>query len=176
MAASGTASQIEGMTRYTFFLMLLAVACGGERNSENSAMCGFSAVAAGTMVLDQFQGRTTVMPNAPPDLTGTVPARVVGRGTARALVARTDSTVMLGYEGAGFPERPGFAVALVDDSSEVFHGVLIFESDGPADYPQIGTISSATSTLPLYAMRITWSRVSSEKCPLFAAIADSTKM
>jgi hypothetical protein len=176
MAGGGPAPQIAGMKRLLLPLILLAVACGGDRNAENSAMCGFSAVAAGTMVLDQFQGRSTVMPEAPAGLTGTVPARVVGRGTARALVARTDSTVMLGYEGPGFPERPGFGVALVDDSSEVFRGVLIFDSDGPADYPQIGTISSATSTLPLYAMRITWSRVSSEKCPLFAAVTDSTTM
>jgi hypothetical protein len=54
----------------------------------------------------------------------------------------------------------------------VFRGVLIFDSDGPADYPQIGTVSSASSTVPLYAMRITWSRVSNPKCPLFAP--DST--
>jgi hypothetical protein len=101
-----------------------------------------------------------------------VPARVVGRGTAHALAARTDSGVALGYEGEGFPDRPGFGVALVDDSSEVFRGVLIFDSDGPADYPQIGTVSSASSTVPLYAMRITWSRVSNPKCPLFAP--DST--
>lgn len=157
------------MRRILPALLTLAAACGGQRNAENSAVCGFAALAAGTVVLDQFQAATTVMPTAPADLAGTVAARVVGRGTARALVARSDSGVTLGYEGEGFPARPGFAVALVDDSSEVFRGVLIFDSDGPADYPQIGTISSATSSLPLYAMRITWSRVSDERCPLFAA-------
>jgi hypothetical protein len=162
------------MRRYLPFLPLLLAACGGNRNPENSAMCGLAAVAAGSVILDQFQGRATVMDHAPPDLQGTVPARIVGRGTAHALVARSDSTVALGFEGEGFPQIPGFAVALVDDSSEVFRGVVIFESDGPADYPQIGTISSATSSLPLYAMRITWSRVSSDRCPLFAS-SDSTR-
>ena len=131
-------------------------------------MCGLTALAAGSRILDQFQGRSTVIATAPADLAGTVPARVVGRGTTWALVARTDSGVSLGFEGEGFPATPGFALALVDDSTEVLRGVLIFETDGPADYPQIGTISSATSTLPLYAMRITWSRVSNERCPLFA--------
>lgn len=154
-------------------LPLILVACGGDRNPENSAMCGLAAMAAGTMILDQFQGRTTVLETAPPDLVGTVPARIVGRGTARALVARTETGVALGYEGEAFPEIPGFAVALVDDSTEVLRGVIIFESAGPADYPQIGVISSATSSLPLYAMRITWSRVSEPRCPLFAG-ADST--
>jgi hypothetical protein len=156
------------MTRHSLLLLPLALACAGDRNPENSATCGFAALAAGSMVLEQFQGRTTVIPSAPPDLQGTVAARIVGRGTMRALVARTDSTVTLGFEGEGFPETPGFAVALVDDSTEAFRGVLIFESDGPADYPQIGTISSATSTLPLYAMRVNWHRVSDERCPLFA--------
>jgi hypothetical protein len=154
-------------------LPLILVACGGDRNPENSAVCGMAAMAAGTMILDQFQGRTTVMDSAPPDLVGTVPARIIGRGTAHALVARTETGVALGYEGEGFPEIPGFAVALVDDSTEALRGVVIFESAGPADYPQIGVISSATSSLPLYAMRITWSRVSEPRCPLFAE-ADST--
>jgi hypothetical protein len=158
------------MTRYAMLLLPFALACGGDRNPENSAVCGFAVLAAGSMVLEQFQGGTTVLPAAPPDLAGTVPARIVGRGTTRALVARTDSGVTLGFEGEGFPEHPGFAVALVDDSTEALRGVLVFESDGPADYPQIGTISSATSTLPLYAMRVTWSRVSDERCPLFAAL------
>lgn len=168
MAARGRAAQIMGMTRSLVLLLPLALACGGTRNPENSASCGLAAVAAGSMILDHFQGRSTVMAAAPDDLAGTVAARVVGRGTTRALVARTDAGVSLGFEGEGFPEYPGFAIVLVDDSTEVLRGVLIFESDGPADYPQIGTISSATSTLPLYAMRISWSRVSTERCPLFA--------
>jgi hypothetical protein len=161
------------MRPLVLLLPLMLLACGGDRNPENSARCGLAAMAAGSMILDQFQTRTTVMDAAPPDLAGTVPARVVGHGTTHALVARTEAGFALGYEGEGFPEIPGFAVALVDDSSEVFRGVIIFESAGPADYPQIGVISSATSSIPLYAMRITWSRVSEPRCPLFAG-ADST--
>ena len=149
-------------------LGLALVACRSDRNAENSPVCGITVLAAGNKILDKFQTGNTVLHTAPPALQGEVPARVVGRGTATALAARTDSGLALGYQGEGFPARPGFAVALVDDSSEVFHGVLIFETDGPADYPQLGTISSATSTIPLYGMRVTWSEVSSPKCPLFA--------
>ncbi len=168
MAPGGPTAQISVMNRLLLLLLPLALACGGDRNPENSAMCGFAAMAAGSMILEQFQGATTVMATVPADLAGTVPARVIGRGTSRALVARMDSVVSLGYEGEGFPEHPGFAVALVDDSSEVFRGVLIYETDGPVDYPQIGTIASATSSLPLYAMRVNWGRVSDARCPLFA--------
>jgi hypothetical protein len=150
-------------------LALALVACHGERNAENSAVCGLTAMATGNMILEQFQGGATLLHAPPAGLVGDVPARVVGRGTASALAAQTDSGVVVGYRGEGFPDHPGFAVALVDDSSEVFRGVLIFESYGPADYPQIGTISSASSTLPLYAMRINWAHVNDAKCPLFAA-------
>jgi hypothetical protein len=167
MAVRGQVAQITAMNRSPLLLLPLALACAGDRNPENSAVCGLAAMAAGSMILDQFHGATTVMPTAPPDLAGTVPARVVGRGTTRALVARTESGISLGFEGEGFPEHPGFALVLVDDSSEVLRGVLVFETDGPANYPQIGTISSATSTIPLYAMRVNWGRVSDERCPLF---------
>jgi hypothetical protein len=149
-------------------LTLALAACGSQRNAENSAVCGITAIAAGNRILDQFQGGTTVLHAPPAGLEGEVQARVVGRGTASALAARAESGVVLGYNGEGFPDRPGFAVALVDDSSEVFRGVVIFETNGPADYPQIGTISSASSTLPLYAMRINWSSVNDPRCPLFA--------
>lgn len=153
----------------TLLLFPLALAaCGGSRDAENSPVCGFAAVATASWILDQFQGRTTVLDSAPPGLSGQVAAKVVGHGSGRALAARADAGIVVGFEGEGFPERPGFAVALVDDSSEVMRGILIFESDGPADYPQIGTISSPTSTLPLYAMRIAWSRISDERCPLFS--------
>jgi hypothetical protein len=172
MASAGPGRQIPRMKRLLLLTLALG-ACHSERNAENSAVCGITALAAGNMILDQFQGRTTVLHAAPPDLVGEVPARVIGRGSATALAARADSGVVLGYTGDGFPDRPGFAVALVDDSSEVFRGVLIFESDGPADYPQIGTISSAASTLPLYAMRVSWSHVNDPKCPLFT-VRDTT--
>jgi hypothetical protein len=159
--------------RLLLLVPLALAACGGERNRENSAVCGFTAVAAASFILDQFQGGATVLSTAPTGLLGDVPARVVGYGTGRALAARADSAVVVGFEGDGFPARPGFAVALVDDSSEVFRGVIVFESDGPADYPQLGTISTSTSSLPLYGMRITWGRVSDTRCPLFA-VRDTT--
>ena len=172
MARARPGRQIERMRRLLLLTLALG-ACRSERNAENSAVCGITALAAGNMILDQFQGGTTVLRAAPPDLVGDVPARVIGRGSATALAARADSGVVLGYSGEGFPDRPGFAVALVDDSSEVFRGVLIFESDGPADFPQIGTVSSASSTIPLYAMQVRWSRVSDPKCPLFT-VRDTT--
>jgi hypothetical protein len=153
---------------------LAACGGGGERNPENSLMCGVTMTEQARRVLDQFQARTTVTDSAPNGLEGTLPARVVGYGTGRALSARSDGSVVMGFEGQGFPALPGFAVVLVDDSSEVVRGVLIFENAPPADYPQIGTISSPTSTLALYGMRMNWGRVHEPRCPLFATPRDST--
>jgi len=155
-------------------LALAFAACSRDRNSENSMFCGLQAIASGNRVIERFQLGTTVMEVAPPDMIGTVPARVVGHGTARALVARGEQGIVAGYEGAGFPAQPGFALALVDDSTEVFRGILIYEADGPADYPQIGTLSSTESTLPLYAMRAPWAQISTAECPLFRVVPDSS--
>lgn len=164
------------MKRMLFLGVALALAaCGGARN-ENSASCGFASIAGSNLVLQQFQARTTVMDSAPPGLdTGLVATRVVGHGTSASIAARSANGLVLGYEGEGFPSQPGFAVALVDDSSEVLHGVLVFESDGPADYPQIGIVSAPNGNVPLYAMRIGWHDVSDPKCPLIGVVPDSLR-
>jgi hypothetical protein len=156
------------------FLMVFA-ACGGERDPENSMRCGLQAIASGNRVLELFQAATTVMTEPPPGLRGTVPARVVGHGTAHALAAENPDGIVAGYEGEGFPAQPGFALALVDDSTEVFRGVLIFAADGPANYPQIGTMSGASSTIPLYAMRAPWGQISTPECPLFRVAPDTAR-
>ena len=154
------------MKRLLLFATAAACACGGERDSENTVTCALQAIAGANVVLERFQAATTVLETAPPGFTGTQPARVVGFGTGRALVAEGDQGIVAGFEGEGFPARPGFAVTLVDDSTEAVRGILIFETRGPADYPQIGTISGETSTLPLYAMMVRWSNVSTEECPI----------
>lgn len=155
-------------------ILLVAAACGGERDTENTVTCGLQALAGANAVLDRFQAATTLLERAPEDLTGVQPARVVGFGTGRALVAAGEEGVVAGFEGEGFPARPGFAVVLVDDSTEATRGIVVFETAGPVDYPQIGTISSATSTLPLYAMMVRWSNVSTERCPLIRPLPDDT--
>jgi hypothetical protein len=109
--------------------------------------------------------------NFPPDgLDGAVPARVVGFGTQRALAAQGPDGALVGYEGEGFPTKPGFGVALVEDSAETFKGVLIFDLDPPQHLPQVGTVSNVNTTIPLFGARISWAAVSNDKCPLFGPI------
>lgn len=154
--------------------VFLAACSGAKSNSENSVTCGLASVAGSALVMQTFQNGSTVLQTAP-DLPSVIAARVVGHGTAKALVASGADGLALGYEGEGFPTSPGFGLLLVDDSSEVVRGVLIFEASGPETYPKLGTISSATSTIPLYGMRVSWSSASDPRCPLIGALPDSAK-
>ncbi len=148
----------------------LAVAACGSGNRENSAVCGFMSMAGASGVLEQLRVSSKVLADPPPGLRGVVPARVVGYGTSRAIAAEGPDGVVLGYEGAGFPTIPGFGLALVEDSADTFKGVLIYETDPPYGYMQLGTISSNEVTLPLYGLRVTWGAVSDDRCPLFGPV------
>jgi hypothetical protein len=139
-----------------------------EGDPENNPVCGISAMAGASMVLEQFATPGKIMTYLPDGVEGVVPARVAGYGTARALAAPGPDGVILGYEGEGFPATPGFALALVEDSLDTFKGVLIYDLEPPQNIPQLGTVSSATTTIPLFALRVMWNAVSSERCPMFA--------
>ena len=100
---------------------------------------------------------------------------MVGHGTTQVLITRGPDGLIMGFEGEAFPKTPGFGVLLVDDSSEVTRGVLIYDKEEQGGIPKLGTISGTASTIPLYGMRVNWSNVSDPRCPLFAPLAaDST--
>ena len=161
------------MRRRTILLTVAALACTSG-NPEDSPTCAITMMASANSVLDQIRGGAKTLTDLPDGVEGAVPARVVGYGTTRALAASSDAGVVLGYEGEGFPAQPGFALVLVEDSAEVFKGVLIYDLDPPRGLPQLGTVSGATSTIPLFGTRVAWAAVSTERCPLFAA-ADTTE-
>ncbi len=144
-----------------------------ERDPQNSAMCGLTFMASGNRVLDQLATGSSVL-QTPPEamLQGYVPTRVVGHAASRSLAAADDGKVVLGYEGEGLPELPGFGLALVDDSIEIFRGVLIF-APAPPPYTELGSVTSASHSVPLFGIRIHWSSVNSDRCPLFPS-ADTT--
>lgn len=153
-------------------LALPALAC--NRNPENSASCGITFMAAAGIVLQSLQDVNRLVANPPPQLPEVLPARVIGHGTARAVVAHGPDGLVLGYEGQGFPAVPGFGLLLVDDSSEVVRGVLIYEAEGPVGYPKLGTITGAGAALPLYGARVHWPSVTAPRCPLFAELPRDT--
>jgi hypothetical protein len=148
---------------------LVFLACGqGETGS--SFACGIQAVAGPAMVLEQLPLAGRILTQVPEGVEGAVPARVVGYPSAHALAAPGPDGVVLGFEGEGFPQAPGFGLILVEDSLETFQGVLVYETEAPRGLPMLGSISSATMTLPLYGLRVTWSAVSDPRCPLLSPV------
>jgi hypothetical protein len=164
-----TNDSIRAMKRTVLLIALVLIGCT-EGDPENNPVCGIAAMAGAAMVLEQFGVPGKILEEIPEGVEGVVPARVVGWRTARALAGVGPDGAVLGYEGPGFPEIPGFGLVLVEDSLEVFKGVLVFETEAPNGLPRLGTISSTTSTIPLYGLRVTWGAVSSPRCPLFREI------
>lgn len=156
--------------RITHLILPLALVACVEGDNESNPVCGISAMAGATMVLEQFSVPGKILNSIPAGMEGIVPARVVGYGTARALAAQGPEGLVLGYEGEGFPTVPGYALALVEDSLDTFKGVLIYDLEPPPSIPQLGTVSSASTTVPLFGLRVMWSAVSSERCPMFAPL------
>ena len=156
------------------FLPTLAAACASP-NLDNSAVCGIASIAGASMALQQIINEPARLTSPPGGLASAIPARVVGYAPAKVLVTDAPNGLVMGYEGTGFPNTPGFGLLLVDDSSEVVRGVLIYDKE-EQDLPKIGTISGSTSTIPLYGLRVNWSSVSDARCPIFGTSAvDSAK-
>ncbi len=159
------------MFRKLWPVMLLATACAPPNRGENSAICGITFLASVTRIIELVTLPHMALTEPPDELkSGVVPARVVGYGTTAAATGQADDgSIMVAYQGEGFPTTPGFGAALVDDSSEVFRGILIWDKRPPPDdFPRIGIIADANLTMPLIGVRVSWVSVNSERCPLFA--------
>jgi hypothetical protein len=151
-------------------LVLALAAC--QSNPDNSAVCGIASIAGATMALQYLPNEQARLTAPPGGIASVLPARVVGYAPTRVLVTDAPNGLVLGYEGGGFPATPGFGLLLVDDSSEVAHGVLIYDKEEQDGMPKIGTISGTASTIPLYGLRVNWPSVSDTRCPIFGR--DST--
>lgn len=153
--------------------LVLTAACSAP-NPENSASCGFAILGAANKALEQLYTGTRVLSQVPEDFAGTVATRVPGHGTTAGLVGETEQGPIVAYDGEGFPPRSGFGVIMVNDSTDVSEGVLIYDLDPPMGYPLLGGVSNGQYVIPLFGMRVAWSAVSTERCPLFAKL-DSTR-
>lgn len=150
-------------------LAVLGIGCA-QGNPENSASCGFAILGAANKALEQLYGGTRVLDSVPEGFQGTVATRVPGHGTTPGLVGESPDGPIVAYDGEGFPPAPGFGVIMVNDSTDAFEGVLIYNLDPPMGYPVLGGVSNGQYVIPLFGMRVAWSAVSTERCPLFARI------
>ena len=148
-------------------LALVGLGCA-EGNPENSASCGFAILGAANKALEQLYGGTRVLDAVPSGLRGTVATRVPGHGTTPGLVGETPDGPIVAYDGEGFPPVSGFGVILVNDSTDAFEGVLIYDLEPPMGFPILGGVTNGQYVIPMYGMRVAWAAVSTERCPLFA--------
>jgi hypothetical protein len=98
-------------------------------------------------------------------------------------VTSEPARLVLDLEGARLPalsvdstgrDSTVFGLLLVDDSTAVVQGVLIYDRPRPpAEYPRLGALVSADQSVPLYGLRVNWAAVSNPRCPLLGS-ADST--
>ena len=152
-------------------LPAIAVLLAACRGGGGSPTCGIAALAAPTLIHEQLLNARAIITDPPRGLPPELPARVVGQEPAKLLVGYDAQTkLVMGYQGVGFPPR-GWALLVVDDSSQRAHGVLIYESAEPRDYPKLGVVSAGTLLENLYGVRVDWASVSNPRCPLFGSSA-----
>lgn len=159
-------------------LIVAAVACSSDRH--HSPVCGMALLVGPSLIQQQLGEARAILTDVPRGLPGTLPARVAGEAdTARVLVAYDRDRLVLGFEGGRFPaiatdttgtDSTVYGLLLVDDSTELVQGVLVYEGRRPRqDYPRLGTVVGGDRTVPLYGVRVNWSSVSNPRCPLLGS-------
>ena len=146
----------------------LFVSCATDRT--RSPTCGLAQVVGPTLIQQQLINAASVVGEAPRGLPGSLPARVVGQpDQGDVLVAYSDNghELIMGYRGASFPTPPGgYALLVVDDSTERAQGVLLYESDVPRNAAVLGSVTGGDHSVPLLGVRVAWAGVSNPRCPL----------
>jgi hypothetical protein len=145
--------------------------CAGDRT--RSPTCGIAQLAGPALIQQQLVNLSYVLTEAPRGLPASLPARVVyiGEGPkpqqGEVLIAYNSNRLVMGYQGAGFPAAPGgYGLLVVDDSTRRAQGVLVYESQVPRNYPELGTVTGADRSIPLFGVRVNWAGVNNPRCPL----------
>lgn len=147
-------------------LALAVLACRGD--AARGPTCGLALVVGPTLIQQQMLNLRARIVDAPLGVPERLPARVADRNDPGGVVAGYESgRLIMGFEGPGFPTRPGYGLLVVDDTSQRAMGVLIYDRDvPPPDYPRIGTVQGGEITIPLYGVLVEWASVSNPRCPL----------
>lgn len=154
---------------------LIGGACSG--GNRGSPTCGIAAIAGPSLITSQLSNARVVVTDPPRGLPDSLPTLIIqlkSRDTGVAIVSRDAAgRVSMLYRGAGFPPR-GYALLVVDDTSQRAMGVLIIDQEEPQRHPVIGTVIGGSTALNLYGVRVDWASVSNPRCPLFGGPATTT--
>jgi hypothetical protein len=154
--------------------VVLAMALAACSRGGGSPTCGIAVIAGPGLIREQLSNARAVITDAPRGLPDSLPAMVIQQRPGAIIVGLdAEQRISMQYRGPGFPPQ-GFALLVVDDTSQRAMGVLIFEQAEPQQYPRIGTIIGGSTVLNLFGVRVDWSSVSNPRCPLFGAPASTT--
>jgi hypothetical protein len=149
---------------------------GCARDHARLPMCGIAQLAGPTLIQQQLANLSYVLTEAPRGLPTSLPARVVYMGEGpkpeqgEVLTAYNGNRLVMGYQGAAFPAPPGgYGLLVVDDSTRRAQGVLVYESQVPRNYPELGTVTGAERSIPLFGVRVNWPGVNDPRCPLLGS-------
>lgn len=150
-------------------LCLLLAACNRSSGgaSGGSAACGLAALAGPTALLGQFEIPDQTLGSPPRNLPERLVVRLVAGPAYPAIVGRSESSWIIGVEGALPPNvKPGFGV-LILDQNEKARGVLLYEGAPIEGAPEIGSVSVGNTTVPLIGIQLDPAKVEDPRCPLF---------
>jgi len=152
---------------------LLLTACGG---GTRSPICGIALVTAPTLIHEQLKNARAIITDVPRGLPESLPARFAGyvgdSGIGVVKVSYAEgrrNALALGYEGRIFPaHHDGFALLVVDDTSNRAEGVMLYDVEGPDStvFPVLGHISSTALSLPVYGVTVNYTGMNNPRCPL----------
>ncbi len=150
-------------------IAVLAALTACEPAEPRPPACGIpTAVIAPEAIFRAFTSVRNTVFEPPLDLPSTLPTRVVVTGhKSEAIVGYGEAGLVIGFQGAGFPAAGGYGLLVVDDSTNTYQGVMIYESARPDDdFPTIGIVSARIGEIPLYGVRVRWREMSNPRCPL----------
>lgn len=157
------------MPRTWFPALLLLAACGHspDRSAARSAACGLASLAGPTALLGQFSVPEQTLASPPRQLPERMVVRLVAGPAYPAIVGRSDSSWVIGVEGAVPPNvKPGFGVLVLDQDGKS-RGTMLYEGTPVEGAPQIGTVSVGNATLPLIGIQLDPARIEDPRCPFF---------
>jgi hypothetical protein len=145
-------------------LLGLTTAC---QRSEGG-VCGFTAIAGATMLLQEFGVPHQTLGIPPDQLPPRLVTRIAAGPAYEGVVGRTeDSRWVVGVEG-DLPAsiRPQFGVLILDLDGTA-RGVMLFESEPIRGAPTIGQVNADSLMLPLLGIQLDPARFEDPRCPLF---------
>ena len=153
------------MRRASFSLLLLGIACAPAKGGDS--VCGITALAGATMLLDQFAVPQQTLSQPPRTAPRFLAVRLAAGPAYRGVVSAVDSSWAVRVEGQP-PQGviPGFGV-LITGPDGVARGVMLYTGQKLQGAPVIGSVTMAALSLPLVGLQTNIAGLEDAQCPFF---------